>query len=66
MFEGKVISINITAAAEGPLQSQNEVRAIPGRGLEGDRYFDHKEKRPDRELTLVEAEAMGRFESGSL
>lgn len=58
MFEGKVISINITPTAESPLQSLNEVRAIPGRGLEGDRYFDHEEKRPDRELTLVEAEAI--------
>lgn len=58
MFEGKVISINITSVAEGPMQLVNEVRAIPGRGLEGDRYFDHQEKRPDRELTLVEAEAI--------
>jgi MOSC domain-containing protein YiiM len=24
----------------------------------GDRYFDHHEKRPDREITLVEAEAI--------
>lgn len=58
MFEGKVISINITAVAEGPMQALNEIRAIPGRGLEGDRYFDQEEKRPDRELTLVEAEAI--------
>jgi MOSC domain-containing protein YiiM len=58
MFEGKVISINITPVAEGPMQLLDEVRAIPGRGLEGDRYFDHEEKRPDRELTLVEAEAI--------
>lgn len=63
MFEGKVISINITPTAEGPLQSLNEVRAIPGRGLEGDRYFDDAEKRPDRELTLVEAEAIEAFRS---
>ena len=62
MFEGKVVSINITPTAEGPLQSLNEVRAIPGRGLEGDRYFDNKgtfsKPQPDRELTLIEAEAV--------
>jgi MOSC domain-containing protein YiiM len=58
MFEGNVISINITPIAEGPMQSVEEVRAVPGRGLEGDRYFDHHEKRPDREITLVEAEAI--------
>lgn len=63
MFEGKVISINITPVAEAPLESVEEVRAIPGRGLEGDRYFDHAEKLPKRELTLVEAEAIEAFRS---
>ncbi|MGZ8847742.1 MAG: MOSC domain-containing protein [Pyrinomonadaceae bacterium] len=59
MFEGKVISINITSVAEGPMQLLDEVRAIPGHGLEGDRYFDRDGKSaPDRELTLVEAEAI--------
>ena len=64
MFEGTVISINIAADAEAPMRSVNEARAIPGRGLEGDRYFDHKgtfsKPQPDRELTLIEAEAMKR------
>ncbi|HEX3143068.1 MAG TPA: MOSC domain-containing protein [Pyrinomonadaceae bacterium] len=63
MFEGKVISINITPVAEAPLESVEEVRAIPGRGLEGDRYFDHADKLPKRELTLVEAEAIEAFRS---
>jgi len=63
MFEGKVISINITPVTEAPLESVEEVRAIPGRGLEGDRYFDHADKLPKRELTLVEAEAIEAFRS---
>jgi len=62
MFEGTVISINIAAKAEGPMQSVNEVRAVPGRGLEGDRYFfrqgTYYKPQPDRELTLIEAEAI--------
>lgn len=62
MFEGKVISINIAAAAEAPMQSLNEARAVPGRGLEGDRYFNgtgtFSKPSPDRELTLIEAEAV--------
>src|SRR5882672_11430639 len=62
MFEGTVISINIAPAAEAPMQSVTEVLAVPGRGLEGDRYFDHKgtfsKPQPDRELTLIEAEAI--------
>ncbi len=38
-----------------------EARAVPGRGLEGDRYFDGWgtfSGGPDTELTLVEAEAV--------
>ena len=58
MFEGKVVSINITSISEGPMNSVDEVRAIPGRGLEGDRYFDHARMEPRREMTLVEAEAI--------
>ena len=63
MFEGTVISINITPVVEGPIQSVNEVRAVPGRGLEVDRYFDHPQPDPRKELTLVEAEAIEAFRS---
>jgi len=63
MFEGTVISINITPIVEGPMQTVDEVRAVPGRGLEGDRYFDHPQMEPKRELTLVEAEAIEAFRS---
>jgi MOSC domain-containing protein YiiM len=62
MFQGTVVSINIAPEAEAPMQSVREVRAVPGRGLEGDRYFDQKgtfsKPQPDRELTLIEAEAI--------
>ena len=62
MFEGTVVSINIAREAEAPMQQVNEIRAVPGCGLEGDRYFDHKgtfsKPQPDREVTLIEAEAI--------
>ena len=62
MFEGTVISINIAADGAARMQSVNEARAIPGRGLEGDRYHANKgtfpSGKPDRELTLIEAEAV--------
>jgi MOSC domain-containing protein YiiM len=62
MFEGTIVSINIAPDAEAPMQSVSEARAVPGRGLEGDRYFDGKgtffKPQPDRELTLIEAEAV--------
>jgi MOSC domain-containing protein YiiM len=65
MFEGTVVSINITPVAEGPMQTVEAVRAIPGRGLEGDRYFDNKGRDPEprRELTLIEAEAIEGFKN---
>src|SRR5881396_3269289 len=62
MFEGTVVSINIAPEAEARMQSVDEVRAVAGRGLEGDRYFTGNgtfaKPRPDRELTLIEAEAV--------
>ena len=62
MFEGSIISINIAPSAEASMESVNEARAVPGKGLEGDRYFMRQgtfnKPQPDRELTLIEAEAI--------
>lgn len=62
MWQGKVESIYTAPAAKAPLQSQAEVRAIPGVGLEGDRYALRQgtfyKPLPDFELTLIEAEAL--------
>lgn len=62
MFEGTVISINIAPRAEAPMESVDEARAVPGKGLEGDRYSVRQgtfyKPQPDRELTLIEAEAI--------
>jgi MOSC domain-containing protein YiiM len=62
MFQGTAISINIAPEAEAPMQSVSETHAVPGRGLKGDRYFVQKgtssKPQPDRELTLIEAEAV--------
>lgn len=50
---------------------RQEVRAVPGRGLEGDRYFDgtgtfspHPPK-PDFEVTLIESEKIAAFATRS-
>ncbi len=63
MFEGEVVSIHIAPAAAKPTVSVDEVRAVPGKGLEGDRYFKGEgtysdRHGPDRELTLIEIEAI--------
>ncbi len=40
MWEGKLVSIHVSARAAAPLKSVAEARVVPGKGIEGDRYFD--------------------------
>ncbi len=63
MATGELVSIHIAPSANRPTTSLNEVRVIAGRGLEGDRYFQgsgtySNRPGPDREVTLIEAEAI--------
>ena len=62
MQNGTVESIHIASATQGPMQAVAQVVAIPGAGLEGDRYAlkvgTFYKPEPDRELTLIEAEAV--------
>jgi MOSC domain-containing protein YiiM len=53
---GRVEAIYITAEHGGLPQAVDSVRAVAGKGLEGNRYFDDGD--PARELTLIEAEAL--------
>lgn len=72
MWQGHVVSIHVAPEASAPLQMVAEVRAIPGRGLEGDRYFlgrGHYSARPSlggREVTLIEMETIEALEHGVL
>ena len=62
MSNGTVESIHIASAAKGPPQAVDQVVAIPGAGLDGDRYAlklgTFYKPGPDYELTLIEAEAI--------
>lgn len=63
MWQGKVVAIFVAPEAELPMKSVNEVRAVPGKGLEGDRYFHaagtySRDAGPDKEVTLIELEAI--------
>lgn len=62
---GEVAAIFIASEGERPMTERREVRAIAGRGLEGDRYFSKNgsfshlpSKGGSREVTLIEAEAI--------
>ncbi len=62
MWSGQVESIHIAPEAKAPMQAVQQVEAVPGAGLEGDRYFRKQgtfyKPEPDFELTLIEAEAI--------
>jgi len=62
-WSGQVRSIHIAKTAEAPMRSVQRVRAVPGKGLEGDRYFRAEGTYSDRpglarEITLIESEAI--------
>lgn len=63
MWQGTVVSIQIAPEAAAPMVRLDQVEAVPGKGLAGDRYF-HKagtySERPGsgRQVTLIEAEAI--------
>lgn len=70
MWQGSVVSLHIAPEASAPMESVSEVHAVPGRGLEGDRYFhargtySRKESYGGREVTLIELETVEAIERG--
>jgi MOSC domain-containing protein YiiM len=63
MWRGSVEAIHVGREAAGALETVREIRAVPGRGLEGDRYFFgtgtySRHPGSGREVTLIEAEAI--------
>lgn len=68
-MRGTVEAIHVAAAAAAPMRRVSEARAVPGAGLEGDRYragVGYYSPRPlpggGRELTLIEAEILDSLE----
>jgi len=67
MTRAAVVHIHISPKAEQPMVAVHEVRAEPGRGLEGDRYAEHAGTYSDtpgsgRQVTLVGSEALEQAE----
>jgi MOSC domain-containing protein YiiM len=63
VFEGEVVSIHIAPEEGAPTTPVDEIRAVVGHGLEGDRYHKlagtfSKKEGPQREVTLIEYEAL--------
>lgn len=67
-WTGTLRAIYTAPEAKAPMRSLEFVRAVPGRGLEGDRYFKgvgaySRWPGPRRDLTLIAAEALAEAES---
>ena len=68
MRTGVVQSIQIATRAKESLTPVGDVRAVAGKGLEGDRYctgegsFSTSSPGPKRQVTLIEAEALEALE----
>lgn len=64
MWQGRVVAIHIAPQSAAPMVSVPEVRAVAGRGLDGDRYFlgtgfySRKPSHGGREVTLIETETL--------
>ncbi len=72
MWQGHVVSLHIAPEASAKMETVTEVHAVPGRGLEGDRYFrgtGFYSPRPShggREVTLIEIESVEALDGGVL
>src|SRR3954454_6170796 len=59
---GRLLHIHIAPAASAPMQELAEATLVPGRGIEGDRYFKgigtYSPKPDVREVTLIEMEVL--------
>ena len=63
MERGNVVSIYIAPSAAAPMKTVTEIRAVAGKGLEGDRYFSQAgtysyQQGSSRHVTLIEIEAI--------
>ena len=67
----KLVEILIARSPSSPMEPQPRARAVPGRGLEGDRYFDGRgtfspdPRKPDFELTQIERHHVEAFAAAS-
>jgi MOSC domain-containing protein YiiM len=67
----KIVHLLTARSPDSPMESHTRIRAIAGRGLEGDRYFSGtgtfspQPQKPDHEITLIEKEAIDAFVAAS-
>lgn len=62
MDNGQLILIYITPSEGQLMQMIDQVNAVPGKGLVGDRYYSKTNARPDSQVTLIEIETIQALE----
>lgn len=62
MFQGQLLAIFVASEKNRDLHGVERIEAITGRGLQGDRYLQADTNAPDREVTLIEMEALDALE----
>jgi MOSC domain-containing protein YiiM len=63
VYRGSVVSIHVARCAGEPMIGVDHTRAVAGRGLEGDRYYEgvgfySDDPGPIREVSLIEEETL--------
>jgi MOSC domain-containing protein YiiM len=62
MNDATIVGIFTAPEERAAVEPRAEVRAVPGRGLEGDRYFeaasDPAERDPTKEVTIISSEGL--------
>jgi MOSC domain-containing protein YiiM len=63
MWLGKIIALYVAPTAGAPMEALAEARAVAGKGLQGDRYYEKlgtysSHPGSGREVTLIESEAL--------
>ena len=67
----RIVEILVASVLSSAMESRESVRAVPGRGLEGDRYFfglgtfSPNPHKPDYEVTLIQKEHIENFQAAS-
>jgi MOSC domain-containing protein YiiM len=60
-MEGQVVSIHIAHGDGERLETLEEAELCAGRGVRGDRYFDAHPNNPEKQVTLIEEEAVAQM-----
>ena len=60
-MSGRIVAIFVASTKHAEQQAMDAVQLKAGKGIVGDRFFGFRQKQPGRNLTLIEWEAIEKF-----